>query len=78
MKYIYVRFNYDSFQEEHAESLSALPGVIQSRAHYPDDPALFNLWLLVVEDDDADRILEIVRGYELVDFVEFIEKPQPR
>lgn len=77
-KYIYIRFNYDTFQEEATESLTALPGVVESRRLYPDDPALYNLWLLIVDADEADSIFETVKGYELVEWVEFTEKPRPR
>lgn len=77
-KYIQVRFNFEGFEEEHAESLAALPGVTEARIMYPDDPALYNLYLVTADEQEANEVLEAIRSYELVDFVEFVERPEPR
>jgi hypothetical protein len=78
VKYLKVTLNYDEPDLTMIESLAALPGVVLCRRLYPDDPALFNLLLVVVEDDLADVTFENIKTYEQVEYAEITEKPEPR
>jgi hypothetical protein len=59
-------------------SIRGLPGVEEVRRTYPDDPALFNLYLAKVELEKADDVIATIRGYAPVEYAEFTEEPEPR
>ena len=77
-KYISIKFNQDKLSEEIVGSLVALPGVYSVSALYPEDPALFNIYLLSANQSDYPELLETVRNFEPVDFAEIVDEPEIR
>lgn len=78
MEYISVRFNYDTLSEDHLVSLAALPGVVEARPMYPDDPALCNIYLVTTEAEDCESVLHWIRKFSEVEFAEKTKEPEPR
>jgi hypothetical protein len=76
--FIAVGVDIERMDEFDIESISGLPGVEEARRLYPDDPALFNLFLVKVEVEQADEILETIRRYPPVEYAGFREEPEPR
>jgi hypothetical protein len=76
--YIKVIFNCDTYEESLLESLVVLPGVISAVPMYEDDPALYNVTLVISTPEDANTVLEQATNFEFVEFAEIIEAPEIR
>lgn len=76
--YIKVNFRFEDYDPELMESIVALPGVISAEQMYPDDPALYNVTLVVTTPEDSESILEQMTNYEFVEFAELIDEPEVR
>ena len=76
--YIRVVFNFDNYEESLLESLVALPGVMSATPMYEDDPALYNITLIMSSPEDADTVFEQISNFEFVEFAEIIDEPEIR
>ena len=76
--YISIRLDFQKADIALVESIKALPGVVDCRRMYPDDPALSNILLAVVEPDSSADLVQTIAACETVDYVEVVPKPQPR
>lgn len=76
--YINVRFNFETFDEELIVSIAALPDVVEVRSMYPDDPALYNIYLVTTGREDVDTVLGRIRNFSEVEFAEETKEPEPR
>lgn len=80
MKLVYFKVRLDYFHPDLTilDSVRALPGVIECESMYPDDPALSNIVLVMVEPEEQDQLFSTIVGCQSVEFVEIIDKPVPR